>query len=140
MQKHDGCVWIYLLSQSPIVPGDNRILRAYFLSSSSMTDRVLRYSSQDVKCIMDIIWKKRFSRESCRWIVYNGIIRDREQPSKFLNRRAWKLLYWRLSGICMSLSFCESYGSFLLSRFQILLQTAISDNTRKRNFEYVENC
>lgn len=32
----------------------------------------------------------------------------------------------------MSLPLGESYGgSFLLSRFQILLQTAISDNTRE---------
>jgi len=35
----------------------------------------------------------------------------------------------------MSLPLGESYGgSFLLSRFQILLQTVISDNTRKRDF------
>lgn len=127
---------------TPIVLGDNRILRCLFpkFEFGDGQSIEIQFSRRKMYygCSME---KTLLARELPMNYLHSGIIGDREQPSKSLNRPPWKLLYWRLSGNCMSLSLGESYGgSFLLSRFQILLQTVISDNTRKWNFEYVENC
>lgn len=111
---------------------DNRILRAYSPTLSSVTDSI-GIHSREVKCIMDVAWKKTFSRESCRWIFYVAGYRAASHP--------WSRPLWRLSLGCYLMAVCHchsasptaAHSSFRASKYSSRLQyQTIREKTKLR--------
>lgn len=137
-------VWIYLLSLNRT---DNLGFSApYFPTLSSATGSIGYTVPEKWNALWmwhgkkkNVLARERATDEFCAW----RDVGPREATLRKSLSSPWWLSYWRLSFWQLLYVILPHYsasptarGSFLLSRFQVLLQTAISDNTRKRNFEW----